>query len=105
MPAGPRMACITPSRGSSGPVVSSARTKTEPARHTWLATGTSGQAPFSVSLPAISRHLKVLERASLTTRPTGGLDSRSASGSPTVWRPSEQGWLESFTKLDATLAA
>jgi DNA-binding transcriptional ArsR family regulator len=29
-------------------------------------------APFSVSLPAISRHLKVLERAGLISRPSRG---------------------------------
>ena len=36
------------------------------------ATVTELAAPFSISLPAISRHLKVLERASLITRSRQG---------------------------------
>jgi DNA-binding transcriptional ArsR family regulator len=36
-------------------------------------------APFSMSQPAISRHLKVLERAGLITR------SRLAQGRPSSW--------------------
>ena len=36
------------------------------------ATVTELAAPFSISLPAISRHLKVLERASLITRSQQG---------------------------------
>ena len=67
-------------------------------------------APFDISLPAVSRHLKVLESAGLITR------SREAQ-----WRPCRLeaaplkdvvGWLESyrrfwegsFDKMDAYLA-
>ena len=39
-------------------------------------------APFAVSLPAVSKHLKVLERAGLIAR------SRSAQWRPAGWRPS-----------------
>jgi DNA-binding transcriptional ArsR family regulator len=55
----------------------------DPTRRTMLARLAAGEAsvtelaePFSMSLPAISRHLKVLERAGLISR------SRSAQ-----WRP------------------
>ena len=53
-------------------------------------------APFAVSLPAISRHLKVLERAGLIER-----------GREAQWRPSRlaprplieaRGWLEARTR-------
>jgi DNA-binding transcriptional ArsR family regulator len=47
--------------------------------------------PFSVSLPAISRHLKVLERAGLITR------RRDAQSRPTTLR------LEGFEEADAWL--
>jgi len=67
-------------------------------------------APFEISLPAVSRHLKVLETAGLITR---GRDAQ--------WRPCRleaaplkdlAGWLEhyrrfwegSFDKMDAYLA-
>jgi DNA-binding transcriptional ArsR family regulator len=74
------------------------------------ATVTELAAPFSISLPAISRHLKVLERASLITRSKQGR-WRSARLSPTSlasaarWLArSEQKWLESFGRLDDHLA-
>src|SRR3954447_20223622 len=67
-------------------------------------------APFDISLPAISRHLKVLEQAGLVARAREG-----------KWRPSRleaspikdvaewaggfrQFWESSFKKLDALLA-
>ena len=73
------------------------------------ATVTELAAPFPISLPAISRHLKVLEHA--------GLISRSRSGQ---WQPStlevaplkeatdwmeryRRFWDESFDRLDAHL--
>jgi DNA-binding transcriptional ArsR family regulator len=74
------------------------------------ATVTVLAAPFSISLPAISRHLKVLERASLITRSKQGR-WRSARLSPTslasaaTWLArSERKWLESFGRLDDHLA-
>ena len=67
-------------------------------------------APFSISLPAISRHLKVLERASLITRSQHGR-WRSAQLSPTslasaaTWLArSERVWAERFDRLDDHLA-
>src|ERR671918_982339 len=63
------------------------------------ATVTELAAPYSISLPAISRHLKVLERASLITRSQQGR-WRSARLSPTTlasaatWLArSEEKWL------------
>src|SRR3954471_11859740 len=67
-------------------------------------------APFDISLPAVSRHLKVLEQAGLVARAREG-----------KWRPSRleaspikdvaewaggfrQFWEESFEKLDTLLA-
>ena len=67
-------------------------------------------APFAISLPAVSRHLKVLERAGLIVR-----------GREAQWRPCRlhaepirevaawtsgfrQFWEESFEKLDDLLA-
>ena len=74
------------------------------------ATVTELAAPYSISLPAISRHLKVLERASLITRSQHGR-WRSARLSPTtlasaaIWLArSEQLWTESFGRLDDHLA-
>jgi len=78
-----------------------------------LATGSASvneiAAPFSMSLPAISKHLKVLERAQLIAR-----------GKEAQWRPCElkaeplreadawieqyrQMWEERFDRLDAYL--
>jgi DNA-binding transcriptional ArsR family regulator len=73
------------------------------------ATVTQLAAPFAISLPAISRHLKVLEHAGLISR-----------GREAQWRPCrikaaplkdvaewvaryEQFWTESFDRLDAYL--
>jgi DNA-binding transcriptional ArsR family regulator len=74
------------------------------------ATVTELAAPFSISLPAISRHLKVLERASLITRTKRGR-WRSARLSPTslasaaTWLSRyERLWAESFDRLDDHLA-
>jgi len=74
------------------------------------ATVTEVAAPFSISLPAISRHLKVLERASLITRSKRGR-WRSARLSPTslasaaTWLSRyERLWAESFDRLDDHLA-
>ena len=74
------------------------------------ATVTELAAPFSISLPAISRHLKVLERASLITRSRQGR-WRSARLSPTslaagaAWLSEhERLWTERFGRLDDHLA-
>ncbi|HEY5489370.1 MAG TPA: metalloregulator ArsR/SmtB family transcription factor [Candidatus Limnocylindrales bacterium] len=74
------------------------------------ATVTELAAPFSISLPAISRHLKVLEHASLITRSQHG-KWRSAQLSPTslasaqTWLSvQERVWAERFDRLDEHLA-
>src|ERR1039458_9406671 len=74
------------------------------------ATVTELAAPFSISLPAISRHLKVLERASIITRSQQGR-WRSAQLSPTslasaaTWLSlHERLWAERFDRLDGHLA-
>jgi DNA-binding transcriptional ArsR family regulator len=89
----------------------------DPTRRAILARLTAGEAsvgalaePFAISLPAVSRHLKVLERAGLIAR-----------GRRAQWRPCRldaapiqevaawaggfrQFWDESFEKLDDLLA-
>jgi DNA-binding transcriptional ArsR family regulator len=74
------------------------------------ATVTELAAPFSISLPAISRHLKVLERASIITRGKQG-KWRSARLSPTsladaaTWLAlNERLWAERFARLDDHLS-
>jgi DNA-binding transcriptional ArsR family regulator len=74
------------------------------------ATVTELAAPFSISLPAISRHLKVLERASLITRSQQGrwrrarLSPTSLAGAATWLSRYERLWAESFGRLDDHLA-
>ena len=74
------------------------------------ATVTELAAPFSISLPAISRHLKVLERASLITRSQQGrwrharLSPASLASAATWLSRYERLWVESFDRLDAHLA-
>src|SRR4026209_2112201 len=74
------------------------------------ATVTELAAPYSISLPAISRHLKVLERASVITRSQQGR-WRSAQLSPTslstaaTWLAlQERAWAERLDRLDDHLA-
>ncbi len=61
------------------------------------ATVTELARPFPVSLPAISRHLKVLERAGLISR------SRSAQSRPSSLRaePLQEAtaWMETYTAM------
>lgn len=90
----------------------------DPTRRAILAQLTKGDAnvaelsaPFGVSQPAISRHLKVLERAGLISR------SRKATARPshleaeplreaTAWLARyREYWDESYDRLDALLAA
>ena len=74
------------------------------------ATVTELAAPFSISLPAISRHLKVLERASLITRSKRGrwrsarLSPASLASAATWLSRYEWLWTESFDRLDDHLA-
>jgi DNA-binding transcriptional ArsR family regulator len=74
------------------------------------ATVTELAAPFSISLPAISRHLKVLEHARLITRSQHGR-WRGARLSPASLTPAaawlaeqERRWAGRFDRLDEHLA-
>lgn len=90
----------------------------DPTRRAILARLTEGEAtvaelaaPFSVSQPAISRHLKVLERAGLISRHrrrTARLSRLEAEPlrEATAWLARYQEfWDESYDRLDALLAA
>jgi len=74
------------------------------------ATVTELAAPFSISLPAISRHLKVLERASLITRSRQGrwrrarLSPTSLADAATWLTRYERLWADRFGRLDDHLA-
>ena len=74
------------------------------------ATVTELAAPFSISLPAISRHLKVLEHASLITRTKQGrwrrarLSPTSLASAATWLARYEWLWAERFGRLDDHLA-
>jgi DNA-binding transcriptional ArsR family regulator len=74
------------------------------------ATVTELAAPFSISLPAISRHLKVLERASIISRSKKGkwrsarLSPTSLNGAATWLAVNERLWAERFGRLDDHLA-
>ena len=74
------------------------------------ATVTELAAPHSISLPAISRHLKVLERASIITRSHEGrwrharLTPTSLAAAATWLARYERLWTESFDRLDDHLA-
>src|SRR6476660_6337165 len=73
------------------------------------ATVTELAEPFAISLPAISRHLKVLERASLITRSHEGrwrharLSPESLADAASWLARYERLWEESFDRLDAHL--
>jgi DNA-binding transcriptional ArsR family regulator len=73
------------------------------------ATVTELAEPFAVSMPAISRHLKVLERAGLISRSRSGQWlSSTLEAAPlkeaTDWMERyRQFWDESFERLDAHL--
>ena len=70
------------------------------------ATVTELAAPFSISLPAISRHLKVLERALIITRNREGrwrnarLSPMSLANAATWLSMQERHWVERFGRLD-----
>lgn len=76
----------------------------DPTRRAMLARLSKGEAtvnelaePFSMSLPAISKHIKVLERAKLISR------SRNAQWRPCRLEPEPlkklDGWLEEYRQL------
>jgi len=90
----------------------------DPTRRAILARLTEGEAtvaeltaPFTVSQPAISRHLKVLEHAGLvsrTRRATARLSHLEAEPlrEATAWLATyREYWEESYERLDALLAA
>ncbi len=90
----------------------------DPIRRSILARLTQGEAsvaelstPFSVSQPAISRHLKVLERAGLilrSRRSTARLSHLRAEPlrEATVWLAGYRDfWEESYERLDELLVA
>ena len=90
----------------------------DPTRRAILSRLTQGEAsvaelaaPFSVSQPAISRHLKVLERAGLisrTRRATARLSHLRAQPlrQATVWLAGYSDfWEESYERLDELLAS
>ena len=74
------------------------------------ATVTELAEPFDISLPAISRHLKVLERASLITRSHEGrwrharLTPMALANAANWISRYELLWSESFDRLDDHLA-
>src|SRR3990170_1512426 len=89
----------------------------DPTRRAILTRLTEGEAtvaeltaPFTVSQPAISRHLKVLEQAGLisrTRRATARLSHLEAEPlrEATVWLATyREYWEESYERLDALLA-
>jgi len=73
------------------------------------ATVTELTAPFPISMPAISRHLKVLRRAGLISRSRSGQHLSSTLEAPALREAAE--WMEryrrfwdaSFDRLDAHL--
>ena len=88
----------------------------DPTRRAILARLADGDAnvtelaePFSISLPAISRHLKVLENAGLISRSRSGQwRSSTLQAAPlreaTAWMEQyRQFWDENFDRLDAHL--
>lgn len=73
------------------------------------ATVTELAEPFDISLPAISRHLKVLENAGLITRSrsaqwrTSSLQAAPLKEATDWMEPYRQFWDANFTRLDAHL--
>src|SRR5215471_13598493 len=88
----------------------------DPTRRAILARLASGQtsvmelaAPFAMSLPAISKHLKVLERAGLIARGRGGqlrpcrLGAGSLKDAADWLEEYRRFWEQSFDRLDEYL--
>ena len=89
---------------SLDPLSSTLSALADPTRRAMLARLSKGEAtvnelaePFAMSLPAISKHLKVLERAKLISR------SRNAQWRPCKLEPEPlqklDGWLEEYRQL------
>ncbi|MCO1575282.1 metalloregulator ArsR/SmtB family transcription factor [Crossiella sp. SN42] len=85
----------------------------DPTRRAILARLTEGEAtvnqiaePFAMSLPAVSKHLKVLERAGLITRGREAqwrpcrLDARPLEGATDWLERYRKFWSDSFDRLD-----
>ncbi|WP_407645188.1 ArsR/SmtB family transcription factor [Crossiella cryophila] len=85
----------------------------DPTRRAILARLADGEAtvnqiaePFAMSLPAISKHLKVLERAGLITRGREAqwrpcrLDARPLAGATDWLERYRKFWSDSFDRLD-----
>jgi DNA-binding transcriptional ArsR family regulator len=88
----------------------------DPTRRAILARLASGEAtvtelaaPFAISQPAISKHLKVLERAGLVARGRDAqrrpcrLDARPLKGATDWLQNYRRYWEESYQRLDALL--
>jgi DNA-binding transcriptional ArsR family regulator len=88
----------------------------DPTRRAILARLASGEAsvldlaaPFDMSLPAVSQHLKVLENAGLITRGRAAqwrpcrLEASALKGATDWLEPYRQFWEGSFDKLDRYL--
>ena len=88
----------------------------DPTRRAIVARLSSGRAtvgelaaPFVISLPAISRHLKVLDRAGLITRVANGQHrwchlNPAALSTASDWLAfHERFWTQSFNRFDAQL--
>jgi DNA-binding transcriptional ArsR family regulator len=75
------------------------------------ATVTELAAPFPISLPAVSRHLKVLEQAGLISRDrqaqwrTSALREQPLADASDWLERLRETWNERFDRLDAHLAA
>jgi DNA-binding transcriptional ArsR family regulator len=75
------------------------------------ATVTDLTAPLPISMPAVSRHLKVLERAALISRTRSGrwrasrLEAAPLRDAADWIERYQRFWDASFTRLDAHLAA
>jgi DNA-binding transcriptional ArsR family regulator len=69
------------------------------------ATVTELTAPLSITMPAVSRHLKVLERAALISRSRSGKWRASRLEAADWIERYRRFWDSSLTRLDAHLAA
>lgn len=75
------------------------------------ATVTELAAPFTISLPAVSRHIKVLERAGLVSRRQVAqsrpcrLEPEALAEAGNWLRGQRQAWLQGMDRLEELLAA
>ena len=88
----------------------------DPTRRAILSRLAAGEAtvgelaePFTMSLPAVSKHLKVLERAGLISRDRDGqrrpsrLEAKRLAEASTYLEQYREFWEASFARLDAVL--